>query len=112
MCEVEQPLSQDSSVQLPQMCEVEQPFRFPGWRPGYCLGTDGKWRPNSRFDTTERDLRIAAAKTQHGLSVRQIAKEIGCSVGTVHRVLKHYGLTAQPKLPVDGKFCHGRGGEQ
>jgi hypothetical protein len=93
MSEVEHPLSQDSSVQLPQMSEVEHPVRFPGWRPGFCLGTDGKWRPNSRRDTTERDLQIAVARTKAGKSIRAIAAENGCSVGTVHRVLSKFGLT-------------------
>jgi transposase len=51
------------------------------------VGNDGKQRPNRRFDTTARDARIRE-RAGAGLSVRAIAAEVGCSVGTVHRVLK------------------------
>jgi DNA-directed RNA polymerase specialized sigma24 family protein len=51
------------------------------------LGRDGKHRPSRRFDTTARDLRILALR-HIGWSVRAIAGEVGCSVGTVHRVIK------------------------
>lgn len=63
--------------------------RLPGWRPGFCLGIDGKWRPNTRTDTTDRDTRIAVLH-KDGLSMREIAADTGCSVGTVHRVLRRW----------------------
>lgn len=50
-------------------------------------GLDGKIRPSRRLDTTERDAAIVS-KRAAGLTVRQIAGALGCSVGTVHRVLK------------------------
>jgi hypothetical protein len=50
------------------------------------VGRDGKHRPSRRFDTTARDLRILALR-RIGWSVREIAGEVGCSVGTVHRVI-------------------------
>lgn len=49
-------------------------------------GLDGKYRPNRRYDITERDEQIRALRDT-GQSVRAIAKEVGCSVGTVHRVI-------------------------
>ena len=54
---------------------------------GMVLGLDGKRRPSRRFDTTARDSRICELRDA-GQSVRAIAGEVGCSVGTVHRVLK------------------------
>jgi len=51
------------------------------------LGRDGKRRLNRRIDTTARDSRICELRDA-GQSVRAIAGEVGCSVGTVHRVLK------------------------
>jgi IS30 family transposase len=54
---------------------------------GWTRGTDGKLRPNRRFDTTERDNQIRRLRQQR-MSVRAIASEVGCSAGTVHRVLK------------------------
>lgn len=50
-------------------------------------GLDGKRRPSRRYDTTERDERI---RLLHGrlTPMADIAAEVGCSVGTVHRVLK------------------------
>jgi len=55
---------------------------------GMVLGLDGKRRPSRRFDTTTaRDSRICELRDA-GQSVRAIAGEVGCSVGTVHRVLK------------------------
>ena len=53
---------------------------------GECIGLDGKTRPSRRFDTTERDARIRELYAA-GRSVRAIASEIRCSVGTVHRVI-------------------------
>ena len=55
----------------------------------WCLGLDGKWRPNRRFDTTSRDYNIVRLRTT-GWSMRDIAAEIGCSVGTVHRVIAQW----------------------
>jgi DNA-binding transcriptional regulator YhcF (GntR family) len=54
---------------------------------GRTIGLDGKLRPSRRFDTTARDNRIRELGAG-GRSVRAIAAEVGCSVGTVHRVLK------------------------
>jgi hypothetical protein len=54
---------------------------------GWSVGLDGKKRPNRRFNTTARDTRIHELRTA-GQSVRAIASDVGCSVGTVHRVLK------------------------
>jgi DNA invertase Pin-like site-specific DNA recombinase len=51
------------------------------------VGLDGKVRPNRRFDTTARDERIRSLHAD-GSSMRAIATEVRCSVGTVHRVLK------------------------
>jgi DNA-binding NarL/FixJ family response regulator len=68
--------------------------RNPGYLPdedgtirvGKCKGLDGKIRPNRRFDTTDRDARIVQLRSA-GKAVRAIAREVGCSVGTVHRVI-------------------------
>jgi IS30 family transposase len=51
------------------------------------LGLDGKVRPAVRFDTSGRDELIRQRRAT-GTPMRTIAAEIGCSVGTVHRVLK------------------------
>ncbi|WP_420898503.1 helix-turn-helix domain-containing protein [Cryobacterium lactosi] len=51
------------------------------------MGLDGKVRPSRRVDTTERDARISELRAS-GISIRAIATSVGCSVGTVHRVLK------------------------
>lgn len=67
--------------QLTQNASVEHP------RAGWCFGLDGKWRPNRRHDTTQRDALIIRLHEQ-GMSVRGIAPAAGCSAGTVHRVLK------------------------
>ncbi|MEU2198721.1 helix-turn-helix domain-containing protein [Isoptericola sp. NPDC019482] len=66
---------------------------LPGYQPdaegriavGRVMGLDGKVRPSRRFDTTARDQRIRELRDE-GLSMRAIATEVGCSVGTVHRV--------------------------
>lgn len=55
------------------------------------LGLDGKKRPSRRVDTTDRDERIGTLRAA-GQSIRGIAAELDCSVGTVHRVLR--SLTA------------------
>lgn len=55
----------------------------------WCLGLDGKWRPNRRFDTTQRDRQIVLLRSARR-SMRAIAAEVGCSVGTVHRVLSQW----------------------
>lgn len=49
-------------------------------------GLDGKLRPSRQVDTTDRDKRIRKLH-QEGRTMRAIAAEIGCSVGTVHRVI-------------------------
>lgn len=54
---------------------------------GKTMGTDGKLRPNRRFDTTERDRLILDMRAE-GSSVRAVAEAVGCSVGTVHRIVK------------------------
>ena len=54
------------------------------------VGSDGKQRPNRRLDAEmleERDTAIVTWRMA-GSSIREIAAMIGCSVGTVHRVLK------------------------
>lgn len=53
---------------------------------GFCKGLDGKLRPNRRSDTTARDVRIIALHLE-GKSMRVIAAAVGCSVGTVHRIV-------------------------
>jgi DNA-binding NarL/FixJ family response regulator len=75
----------DQGVQLDQNRAVEHLRDTKNW----CLGLDGKWRPNRRFDTTRRDRRIVLIRST-GKSMRAIAAEIGCSVGTVHRVLSRW----------------------
>jgi DNA-binding Lrp family transcriptional regulator len=50
-------------------------------------GLDGKTRLNRLVDTTDRDARIVSAYRSDGKTMRAIAREVGCSVGTVHRVL-------------------------
>lgn len=54
---------------------------------GKVRGLDNKLRPSRRYDTTDRDDAIRERR-QNGDSMRQIADVVGCSVGTVHRVLK------------------------
>jgi DNA-binding Lrp family transcriptional regulator len=54
---------------------------------GKTLGLDGKVRPDRLVDTTDRDARIVRAYREEGKAMRAIASEVGCSVGTVHRVL-------------------------
>jgi IS30 family transposase len=54
---------------------------------GTTVGLDGRARPDRRYDTSERDRRIEQLR-EAGKSVREVAREVGCSVGTVHRVLK------------------------
>jgi IS30 family transposase len=53
---------------------------------GMTLGLDGKIRPDRRINTTERDKRIRKLHRE-GQSIRAIAADVGCSVGTVHRVI-------------------------
>jgi DNA invertase Pin-like site-specific DNA recombinase len=50
------------------------------------LGLDGKRRPDRRCDNTDHDAEIRALRAD-GKPIRAIAAEVGCSVGTVHRVL-------------------------
>jgi len=73
------------SVQLAQNNTVEHLRDTRYW----CLGLDGKWRPNRRFDTTHRDRQIVLLRSARK-SIRAIAAEVGCSVGTVHRVLSRW----------------------
>ena len=49
-------------------------------------GRDGKIRPSRRYDTTERDETIRRLRAD-GRSILEIAQQVTCSVGTVHRVL-------------------------
>ena len=50
-------------------------------------GRDGKVWPSGRADTGDRDRQIHALHDA-GKSLRAIAAEVKCSVGTVSRVLK------------------------
>lgn len=56
-------------------------------RVGKTLGIDGKVRPNRRFYTGDRDAEILRRRDD-GETIRAIAAAVGCSVGTVHRVVK------------------------
>lgn len=76
------------NVQLHQNPPVEHLRDTRYW----CRGLDGKWRPNRRFDTTNRDRKIVLLRSG-GRSIRTIAAEVGCSVGTVHRVLTRWEVT-------------------
>ena len=58
---------------------------------GTVMGLDGKRRPSRRFDTSARDEQICDLRYS-GKSLRTIAAEVGCSVGTVHRVLAAHGF--------------------
>lgn len=49
-------------------------------------GSDGKVRPGRQFNTAYRDQQIRAMRDDK-LTTRQIASAVGCSPGTVHRVL-------------------------
>jgi DNA invertase Pin-like site-specific DNA recombinase len=51
-------------------------------------GLDGKIRPSRRVDTSDRDEHIRKLRRE-GATIRAIAAEIGCSVGTVHRVIEN-----------------------
>jgi hypothetical protein len=59
---------------------------------GLSLGRDGKLRPDRRLDTSERDAEIyrlyAKGDDLGSMSMREIAAKVGCSVGTVHRIIK------------------------
>ena len=50
------------------------------------VGMDGRLRPTVRFDTSGRDRLIRELRAD-GKPIRAIAEDVGCSVGTVHRVL-------------------------
>jgi DNA-binding NarL/FixJ family response regulator len=58
-----------------------------GRQIGLSLGRDGKLRPDRRFDTSQRDAEIYRLYVED-MSMREIAAKVGCSVGTVHRVIK------------------------
>jgi IS30 family transposase len=53
---------------------------------GKVMGIDGKVRPSRRIDTSRRDTLIRELFTA-GHSMRSIALQVGCSVGTVHRTI-------------------------
>jgi hypothetical protein len=61
---------------------------------GYCKGADGKLHPQRHYDTTLRDAKIIELH-DHKKSMRAIAAAVGCSVGTVHRVIKFHGIWAR-----------------
>ena len=50
-------------------------------------GLDGRSRPSVRYDTSGRDALIRQLRGD-GLTIRAIAAQARCSVGTVHRVLR------------------------
>jgi hypothetical protein len=54
--------------------------------PGKNMGLDGKVRPNRPTDNTRRNAYIVHRRNE-GASLRMIAAEAQCSVGTVHRVV-------------------------
>jgi DNA-binding NarL/FixJ family response regulator len=58
-----------------------------GRQMGLSRGRDGKLRPDRRSDTSRRDDEIYQLHTD-GMSMREIAAKVGCSVGTVHRIIK------------------------
>lgn len=60
----------------------------PGVALDWSIGRDGKVRPDRRLDTSQRDAFIRALHERAGWSMRAIAAQVGCSVGTVHRVVK------------------------
>jgi transposase len=51
------------------------------------MGVDGKLRPSVHYDTSGRDALIRSLRARQK-TIREIAEEVGCSVGTVHRILK------------------------
>ncbi|UQX11319.1 helix-turn-helix domain-containing protein [Candidatus Mycobacterium methanotrophicum] len=59
-------------------------------------GIDGKIRPSRRFDTTARDDAIRSMR-ETGSTIRAIAAELNCSIGTVHRVLSKSQQTIQTR---------------
>lgn len=73
------------SVQLSANGSVEHVRDTSKW----CLGLDGRWRPSRRFDTAQRDRKIVLLRSARK-SIRAIATEVDCSVGTVHRVLSQW----------------------
>jgi DNA invertase Pin-like site-specific DNA recombinase len=66
---------------------MTRPLGAPDVPPGMVFGLDGKWHPSRRLDTTNRDRKIRQLRAG-GQSVRTIAAAAGCSVGTVHRVIR------------------------
>lgn len=54
------------------------------------VGLDGKVRPSRRLDTAGRDAEIRRLRSAE-VSMRAIAAAVGCSLGTVHRVLRQSG---------------------
>jgi transposase len=59
---------------------------FERQQPKMIMGRDGKRRPDRRCDTSTRDARIIGLRHE-GYSLREIASEVSCSVGTVHRIV-------------------------
>lgn len=60
---------------------------------GKVMGLDGKVRPSRRSDTSARDVLIREMSAA-GCSTRTIAASVGCSVGTVHRIV----VAARPRV--------------
>lgn len=56
-------------------------------------GLDGKLRPSRRVDNKERDKLIVELFWDASMVMRDIAAEVGCSVGTVHRVIKAFDFS-------------------
>ncbi len=60
-------------------------------KTGFSTNTIIRWtsepRENYLARTDEKRVRVAELRAQ-GLTMRAIAKELGCSVGTVHRYVK------------------------
>ena len=50
------------------------------------MGRDGKRRPDRRYDTSTRDAKIIGLRLE-GYSLRQIASEVSCSIGTVFHIV-------------------------
>lgn len=78
---------------------VTEPDELPAFRALLCrdrtIGRNGRSYP-ARQAAVERDKSIRELRAE-GLSVRQIAERAGCSVGTVHRVVKGVQLKCAPR---------------
>jgi transposase len=60
---------------------------FEQQQPKLIMGRDGKRRPDRRYDTSTRDAKIIGLRLE-GYSLRQIASEVSCSIGTVFRIVR------------------------